>query len=224
MNKQNYHYTLREWQQKFKEPCDLIVQASYMDGSDGWQPFSIGMSWQYVNHFQKKEEIQIGSHNKTALVAITMGTDRRRRPLPPNRDTIITSLKDNGYNNVVLEPDTYYTELPKYKFVISPQGNGIDCHRHYEALLAGSIPIIEVHPLLEEKYRDLPVLWTNNYHEISESYLLKKYDEMLDKTYDFSTLFLSSHNQENRKNIVECGNCWTWRLAERPYYLMLGIR
>jgi hypothetical protein len=216
--------TLREWQKMYKDPRNLIVQASFMDGSDSWQPFSIGMSWQYVYHFHKQEKIQIGPHEKTALVAISTDTDRRRRPFPPNRDTIKTTLEYNGYTNVSLDPGVYYDSLPHYKFVVSPQGNGIDCHRHYEALLAGAIPIIDAHHLLLEKYRDLPVLWTEDYGEITESYLLRKYDEMLDKTYDFSSLFLNCHTPENRKNIIECGNYWTWRVAEqRPYYLMQGI-
>ena len=224
MENRKHRYTLREWQKKYKDPRDLIVDASFEDGTDGWQPFSIGMSWQYVYHFQQREKIQIGSHKNTVLVAISTYTDRQRRPFPPNRDTMKTTLEYKGYTNVSLTPDTYYAALPEYKFVVSPQGNGIDCHRHYEALIAGAIPIVDAHIDLLEKYRGLPILWTEDYSEITEPYLLRKYDEMLDKIYDFSALFLSSHSPENRKRIIECGNYRTWRLAEQhPYYLMQGI-
>ena len=43
--------------------------------------------------------------------------------------------------------------LSKYKFIISPEGNGIDCHRHYEAILCGCIPIIEYNKDIEKNMK-----------------------------------------------------------------------
>lgn len=43
----------------------------------------------------------------------------------------------------------YFNSLSTYKFVISPEG--IDCHRHYEALLARCVPIIE-HNSLDQNF------------------------------------------------------------------------
>jgi hypothetical protein len=33
------------------------------------------------------------------------------------------------------------------QFVVSPQGNGIDCHRTWEAMALGCIPIVKSHEL-----------------------------------------------------------------------------
>jgi hypothetical protein len=102
--------------------------------------------------------------------------------------------------------------------VISPEGNGIDCHRHYEALIAGCIPIIEYHPAIQEKYKGCPVLYTKDYSEITEEYLLGKYAEIWGKKYDFSALFLSHYSLEMQMYIKRCGNYWTERLTNEPYY------
>ena len=35
------------------------------------------------------------------------------------------------------------SELSSYKFALSPEGNGIDCHRTWECLYLGVIPIVK---------------------------------------------------------------------------------
>ena len=108
--------------------------------------------------------------------------------------------------------------LFRSKFVISPEGNGIDCHRHYEALIAGCIPIMESNPLIIKKYHGCPILYTSDYSEITEEYLLKKYDEMIDKVYDFSCLFLSHYPTDVQNYIRNCGNFWCNKLSNTHWY------
>jgi hypothetical protein len=102
--------------------------------------------------------------------------------------------------------------------VVSPEGNGIDCHRHYEALLAGCIPIVERNPLIEEKYKGCPILYTDDYSEITPAYLNARYEEMKTVVYDFSRLFLDYYSSEQQNEIKNCGNFWTLRLADRLAY------
>ena len=73
-------YTLREWQTNYKNVNNLIVQASVTNGSDAWQPFSIGMQYSYMDNYHKGDRIQIGNHGKTVLCCISASTDYRRRP------------------------------------------------------------------------------------------------------------------------------------------------
>jgi hypothetical protein len=108
--------------------------------------------------------------------------------------------------------------LPKYKFVISPEGNGIDCHRHYEALIAGCIPIVESNEHIKEKYKGCPILYTQDYNEITEDYLKKKYEEMIDIKYDFSRLFLPFYKPEVKKIIKDCGNYWINHTTKTKWY------
>ncbi|CAF1348209.1 unnamed protein product [Didymodactylos carnosus] len=66
---------------------------------------------------------------------------------------------------------TYLDDVGNSKFVLSPQGNGLDCHRTWEALLMGAIPIVHTSEL-DFLFRDLPVVIVKSWSEISENYLL----------------------------------------------------
>ena len=39
--------------------------------------------------------------------------------------------------------EQYAKDLAEHKFVLSPPGNGPDCYRHWEAVYAGSVPILQ---------------------------------------------------------------------------------
>lgn len=210
--------TLREWQQIYKDPKTFIVQASKQNGSDGWTSFPIGMSYQYAGNYKSGPEWQIGSHESRVQCAISPRSDMRRRPFRLNRQLILFNLSRNGIFNKQVSGAQYFNELPSYKFVISPEGNGIDCHRHYEALMAGCIPIMERNPLIEEKYKGCPILYTTDYSEINGPYLEEKYKEMLNKMYDFSTLFLSRYSEEEKEQIKLNGNYWVKKFCNKNWY------
>jgi 6-pyruvoyl-tetrahydropterin synthase len=210
--------TLYEWQKTLKPISDLIVQASSKDRDDSWQEWPIGMSWQYALNYEKGDSLQIGNHNILVLSAMRKETDQKRRPYGVNRFSISENLSKNGIITSHIDHETYFSILPFCKFVVSPEGNGIDCHRHYEALMAGCIPIIEKNPLTEKKYKDYPVLWTTDYSEITPEYLKEKYEEMINKEYDFSYLFLSNYTSEQQKQIKECGNLWIQENLKKDWY------
>jgi hypothetical protein len=190
-----------------------------MNEDDGWMPFPIGMGYHYVAQMSKGQRLQKGPHDQLLLCSITPTTDYKRRAHGKNRSTILNSLNSNGITNNYLPPDLYFESLPFYKFVISPEGNGIDCHRHYEALMAGCIPIIERNPLVEEKYRGCPILWTTDYSEITPEYLNHKYEEMKSRVYDFSRLFIEFYPPHTQADIKRCGNYWMNKLTGQPVYV-----
>ena len=67
-----------------------------------------------------------------------------------------------------------------YCFVISPHGNGLDCHRTWEALLLECIPIVKTSPL-DPLYDDLPVLIVKQWSDITQELLNKTIDEYKNK-------------------------------------------
>lgn len=77
----------------------------------------------------------------------------------------------------------YINNIKKYKYIISPPGNGLDCHRHWESLYLGCIPIIQRSNFTNDMYSDMPVLLINNVNEVTEE-LLSNYikEGNLDKT------------------------------------------
>lgn len=216
--------TLREWQNCIKPLNQIIVQASTIDVSDGLTNCSIGMCYGYSLIIQNTSEseyilTQIGNHNKLVNCSISLATDRRRRGnYSINRMNILETLKMNDINNTRIDNSTYYHELPNYKFVISPEGNGIDCHRHYEALMAGCIPIIEDNSIIKEKYGNVPILYTRDYSEITKEYLEKIYDEYLDKEFNFSKLFINYWPENEQQLIKQRGNYWCLKINGICHY------
>ena len=58
----------------------------------------------------------------------------------------------------------------KFAFVISPFGKGYDCHRTWEALMLGCIPIVR-HSGLDPLFNGLPVLLINDWSDVTEELL-----------------------------------------------------
>jgi hypothetical protein len=167
-------------------------------------------------------ETQIGNHENLVFCGIRDSTDNLRRRKGVNRSRILVTLSSNGIENTILPSSEYFTTLPNYKFVVSPEGNGVDCHRHYEALMAGCIPIIEDSRHIREVYGNCPILYTTDYTEITPEYLEKKYDEMIDKTYDFSKLFVSSYSPDIQTEIRRNSSYWTLPVYQKK--IRLGIK
>jgi hypothetical protein len=64
----------------------------------------------------------------------------------------------------------------KYAFVISPHGNGLDCHRTWEALCLGCIVIVKKSNL-DDLYKDLPILIVNEWKDICIDLLQKTLED-----------------------------------------------
>jgi hypothetical protein len=63
-----------------------------------------------------------------------------------------------------------------YAFVISPYGNGLDCHRTWEALLLGCFVIVKKGPL-DPLYAGLPVVIVSNWSDVTHELLNSTYEE-----------------------------------------------
>jgi len=63
-----------------------------------------------------------------------------------------------------------WNNMIQYKYVISPHGNGLDCHRTWEALFLGCIPILKTSPL-DPMFAGLPVLIVTNWSDITQELL-----------------------------------------------------
>lgn len=208
--------TLRAWQSGPRpDKQDMIVQASAIDYSDSWTPHPIGAAaWCH-----ESPSTLYGPHDQPLLVAINEGTDGARRGgQSVTRATIAATLAAAGFANTYGGGTAYFDALPHHRFVASPEGNGVDCHRHMEALLAGCVPIMERNAATQDKYDGLPVLWTTDYSEITREYLERVYADMLDSEYNFSKLFLCTYAPEVQTLVRQRANVWCTRLFGKPYY------
>ena len=75
---------------------------------------------------------------------------------------------------------TTWNNMLEYAFVLSPFGNGMDCHRTWEALLCGCIPIVRS-SVFDELFEGLPVLIVDKWDDISLQLLLTTVAQFKDK-------------------------------------------
>ena len=144
---------------------------------------------------------------KSKLISVTFDDDRN-----PERAEVLTIFRRK---NLCFIPDKlgpfldYLEEMASTKFTPSPRGWGPDCYRTWEALLVGSIPIVKrgqcdvmeiarsllrSYPCydaqLDRLFEHLPILVIDDWEEITEEFLNKKYEEITSKTYDLRMLYM----------------------------------
>jgi len=75
-------------------------------------------------------------------------------------------------------------------FVISPWGNGYDCHRTWEALVLGCIPVVMSSPI-DDVFAELPVLIVKSWRELNMSTLHATLRAFSRRSFDMERLKLS---------------------------------
>lgn len=193
----------------------IIINSTNTNGLSTFDNLPIGVAYTFSKYsLYKKIEI-ISNREKTNLLlnAINTRTDIRRRGNSNiNRAIIVETLRKNDISNKTYNLNEYFKKMGNSKFVISPEGNGIDCHRHYETWITGGIPIIEYNEKIIEKYKDLPILFTNDYSEINEEYLNEKYKEFENKYFNYEKLLLQNYKGRDRELITHRSNYWITKL------------
>jgi hypothetical protein len=81
-----------------------------------------------------------------------------------NVRNFLTSANLVHNDNFGLPFSEYMNSMSKYLFVASPRGNGLDCHRTWEALIMGSIPIVEKH-FMYDNY-NLPIIQIESWEDL----------------------------------------------------------
>jgi len=78
----------------------------------------------------------------------------------------------------------------EYAFVISPFGGGYDCHRTWEALVLGCIPIVHSSGL-NSLWEDLPVLVIDDWSDVSTELLQRTLQEFAGRSFRYEKLTLA---------------------------------
>jgi len=85
----------------------------------------------------------------------------------------------------------FLRNLSQVKFMLCPRGNAVDCHRNWEVVYMRRVPVMKKHPYLQELFKDLPVLFVNDYSEVTEELLIEN-DNLFQQaqTMDLNSLTL----------------------------------
>jgi len=86
---------------------------------------------------------------------------------------ILLKKKFNTFMKHQMKREKTMELCSKYKFIISPHGNGLDCHRTYEAMCIGSIAVVKSSPL-DLLYKDMPIVILREWKDINIDDLLEE--------------------------------------------------
>ena len=142
---------------------DKVIPAPYgvqrrMNPSDD----RIEQLTQYMEHVPSKpRNLLYVSHNESSNVK-RMGI----KSLFYDKDWAEVNEQRVSYN-------TFLSNLSNSKFMICPIGNAIDCHRNWEVLYMRRVPVMVRDPYLEKLYEDYPVLFVDNYKDVTKELLIK---------------------------------------------------
>jgi hypothetical protein len=83
----------------------------------------------------------------------------------------------------------YLEDLSSSKYCISPPGAGIDCHRIWESIAVGTIPIVErCHNI--SFHSKMPIMIIDDWTEVTKEELNHKYDFYTSVMYDKSPIYM----------------------------------
>jgi len=102
-----------------------------------------------------------------------LGYDRKDAFKKINKDLVY--YEENKVTRLIT-----WNKQKDYAFVICPHGGGLDCHRNWEALCLGCIPIVKTSSL-DNLYKDLPVLIVKDWEIITNELLNETISEFKTK-------------------------------------------
>jgi hypothetical protein len=86
------------------------------------------------------------------------------------------TARDNTLDARLTEAE-FYAEIAAHDYMISPPGAGIDCHRHWECLALGTIPIV-LSCATTRPLDDMPCLQVARWDEVNPELLEAKLPEL----------------------------------------------
>jgi hypothetical protein len=90
----------------------------------------------------------------------------------------------------------FLERLQRAKFALCPRGAGIETFRMWDCLYLGVVPVVIDEAVFLRQLRALPILMLRSwdeFHALSTDELERIWAEMLERSYDFAALELSTH-------------------------------
>lgn len=150
-------------------------------------PIGLGNRYCYdVTLIDKMLKRSIAADTRDILVYMSF----RPNTCPRERGRVIELFKNKPFCRYsVTNYNKYIDNLKDSKFAFSPRGHGLDCHRTWEILYMGAIPIVKS-SASNEMFKDLPVLIVNDWDEVTEEFLIESYKGIRGKKHNLDKLFM----------------------------------
>jgi len=94
----------------------------------------------------------------------------RTQTNPAERESLKDRAIASGARWIEPSPDcaSYFASVRDAMFVLSPPGNGLDCHRTWEAIYLGAVPVVRRGTLPASLVDPLPIMQVDDWDEILE--------------------------------------------------------
>jgi len=115
------------------------------------------------------------------------------------RDFIMKCMKKLTVCMPKMSQEMYLEELSRSKFCICPPGNGPDCHRVWECLYLGVVPIVE-RSVTWSDFQDLPILQIESWDTLTIKNLEDVYISLYDKDFNMSKLSMNYYLSKINSN------------------------
>jgi len=168
-------------------------------------PIPIGLSNEY-----SPKNIFKSSYEKIKYIELDQKVNKIYMNFQKNtkffsRSYLEKKLKNHSkvvYEQPNLNISDYLNKVSKYKFTMCPRGNGLDTHRIWETIYAGSIPVVEK-LLTNEFCLDLPVIRYENLGKLDNYLSMLENTKIPEKSFSHEKLTMLFWINQIRKTYSE---------------------
>lgn len=153
-----------------------------------------------------RKEILLSNMHQSALPDKLLYINHSVHTNPSERSGIKELFYNKPWATVVdtkLRYNKFLSDIKNHKFVICPIGNAIDCHRNWEVLYMRRVPVMTKNDYLEKLFSDLPVLFVNQFSDVTEELLTNSeylYQKAL--SFDMDRLDLNKLFSKSIQNLI----------------------
>jgi hypothetical protein len=124
---------------------------------------------------------------RTQMVFAAFSAENNR----PIRSKLLEQLGESRFPSPRgrLTPEKYRDQVRRTKFVLSPPGRGFDCHRTWEAIYLGAIPVVlegSIPPSFESALPLHPVSSYSDFLYLADNDLLRIYEDAIARPRDLA--------------------------------------
>ncbi len=107
-----------------------------------------------------------------------------------------TCLEETGLSlSEKVDYESYLREVARSHFILSPNGNGIDCHKHWEAFYLNTVPVV-TNSMNIQHHKHLPFLVLKEWKDFKESDVSESKYRSLMKDFNNNNLLFENYSKE----------------------------
>lgn len=172
----------------------------------GVTPLPIGLENENIFKKEVKQQVMVDlrranieKENKM-LLCFRRGTsaEQRNSAYDAFGDQPWATCREGENGNGINE---YFQEMVRHQFVLSPDGNGLDCLRTWESLYLGCIPVVKRHAFSEYFAKFLPIIVVDNWDEVTLGMLNDRSREMSKRRFQYNMLKMSYWKTEIARRV-----------------------